>query len=304
MSLYRTSVWVCVVAVLSLLVTGMGEDASAELLNPGFESPDASGGDVPGTDNWNTFNDVYTTATFAHSGSQCLKTFGPFNPGGGSGGVQALPAAPGETWVGEIYAMNASSDPLDDVDFGVYKIEFRDASGQLAAGGLFGVDIFESNPINATMPQDVWTLLGVGTAPAPDGTAFAQAVIVKVDVDGAQGGSIFWDDATLRELVVGVSDAPAPAPQSLALQPNVPNPFNPTTRIRFDLAQPSAVNLSIYDVGGRLIVTLLRGQLNAGSHQVTWNGTMANGAPAAAGVYRYVLATPLGRSSRSMTLIK
>jgi len=97
------------------------------------------------------------------SGTQCLKTFGPFVQGGGSGGTQALPAAPGETWVGEIYALNSSTDPIDNVDFGVYKIEFRDASGQLAAGGLFGVDIFESNPINATTPQDTWTLLGVGT---------------------------------------------------------------------------------------------------------------------------------------------
>ena len=40
-------------------------------------------------------------------------------------------------------------------------------------------------------------LLGVGTAPAPETTAYARAVIVKVDVDGAQGGSIFWDDASL-----------------------------------------------------------------------------------------------------------
>ncbi len=68
---------------------------------------------------------------------------------------------------------------------------------QLAAGGIFGVDVFESNQISGATPLDVWTLLGVGTAPAPANTAYAQAVIVKVDVDGAQGGSIFWDDARL-----------------------------------------------------------------------------------------------------------
>jgi hypothetical protein len=145
-------------------------------------------------------------------------------------------------------------------------------------------------------------LLGVGTAPAPAGTAFAQAVLVKVDMDGAQGGSIFWDDARLQRLVIGVADAPlAPA---FALQPNVPNPFNPTTQIGFALAQRSAVNLSVYDVTGRLIVTLLDGQLDAGPHEVTWNGRAANGSPAAAGVYCYVLETPGGRSARSMTLVK
>ncbi len=197
-----------VAAILTLLVMGMAGTASAELLNPGFESPDASGGDVPGTSDWVTFNQVFTTAAVFHNGSQSLKTFGPFSPGGGSGAVQALPALPGETWVGEIFALNASFDPIDDVDFGVYKIEFLDVNFQLAAGGQLGIDVFESNPINGTTPQDVWTLLGVGTAPAPPATAYAQAVIVKVDIDGGQGGSIFWDDARL------FIDEPVPVEQS------------------------------------------------------------------------------------------
>ena len=192
-----TSFLGCTVAVIALLLAGTGSDALAQLQNPGFESPDASGGDVPCTDSWECFNYVYTTAAVAHSGSQSLKTFGPFSSGGGSGAVQVVPAEPGQTWVGEIYALNASFDPIDNVDFGVYKIEFLDVNFQFAAGGVFGVDVFESNPINATIPLDVWTLLGVGTAPAPAGTAYARAVIVKVDVDGGQGGSIFWDDADL-----------------------------------------------------------------------------------------------------------
>ena len=53
-------------------------------------------------------------------------------------------------------------------------------------------------------------MLGVGTAPAPVGTAFAQAVIVKVDEDGTGGGSIFWDDASLGSVQI-------PEPTSLAL---------------------------------------------------------------------------------------
>jgi hypothetical protein len=186
-----------IAAVLTVLLVGMAGSVSAQLQNPGFESPDASGGDVPGTDNWNSFNNVFTTAALSRSGSQSLKTFGPFSPGGGSGAVQALPAFPGDTWVGEIYAINSSLDPIDNVDFGVYKIEFLDINFQLAAGGIFGVDVFESNPVNASSPLDQWILLGVGTAPAPANTAYAQAVLVKVDVDGTQGGSIFWDDASL-----------------------------------------------------------------------------------------------------------
>ena len=69
---------------------------------------------------------------------------------------------------------------------------------------VFGIDVFESNQINAATPFDTWTLLGVGTAPAPAGTAWARAVIVKVAVDGFNGGSIFWDDASLRLEIVRI----------------------------------------------------------------------------------------------------
>ena len=196
------------ITLAALLTAGLTAGASAQLLNPGFENPDASGGDVPGTADWDTFNDVFTTAQFARSGSQSLKVFGPFVEGGGVGAVQVVPANEGDTWVGEIYALNSSSDPIDSVDFGVYKIEFLNAAGDFAAGGVFGVDVFESNAISGATPRDEWTLLGVGTAPAPVGTAFARAVIVKVDVDGTQGGSIFWDDASL------FTDDPTPVEES------------------------------------------------------------------------------------------
>jgi hypothetical protein len=181
----------------AVLLVGMVSGASAQLQNPSFEAPSAAGGDMYGSDNWNSFGYTYTTAAVAHTGSQCLKTFGPFSQYGGSGCTQVVPAAPGQTWIGEIYALNWTADPIDNADFGVFKIEFLDASFNFAAGATFGVDVFESNPINGATARDAWTLLGVGTAPAPAGTAWARAVIVKVDMDGTQGGSIFWDDASL-----------------------------------------------------------------------------------------------------------
>jgi hypothetical protein len=198
MQMKRHGVFNRFVVGLAVVVFGTVGAASAQLLNPSFEAPDASAGDVYGTDSWASFGYTYTTAGAPpHSGSQVLKMFGPFAQYGGSGATQVLPAAPGETWVGEIWALNYSGDPIDNIDFGVFKIEFLDAAMNFAAGAVFGVDVFESNQINGTTPLDVWTLLGVGTAPAPPGTAFARAVIVKVDMDGTQGGSIFWDDARM-----------------------------------------------------------------------------------------------------------
>ena len=86
----------------------------------------------------------------------------------------------------------------------MYKIEFLNAAGIPVSGGLAGVDVFESNQITAATPYDEWTLLGVGTAPAPAGTAFVQAVLVGIqqgDGNGnALGGAIFWDDASLVRL--------------------------------------------------------------------------------------------------------
>lgn len=294
--------WVLALTVVAVLAVTPG-GAMAMLQNPSFESPDASGGDVSGTAYWGTFNQVYTTATNAHTGSQCLKTFGPFVPGGGTGATQLEYASPGQTWIGEIYALNWSADPIDNIDFGVYKIEFLNSNFQLAAGGLFGVDIFESNQINAATPQNVWTLLGVGTAPAPAGTVYVRAVIVKVDVDGAQGGSIFWDDASLSR---PAGDAPdGPPSLSFDLRPSVPNPFFQATRIDFVLNQFEDVDLGIFDLGGRRIATLVRAQLAPGSHSVEWDGTMAIGNVAApAGVYRCVMKTSAGKVSRNMTLIR
>jgi hypothetical protein len=302
MRMHRDSIVGLVAALAALLLVAVCGSASAQLTNPSFESPDASLGDVAGAAGWVTFNQVYTTATVSHVGSQCLKTYGPFFQYGGTGATQLLPALPGQTWTSQIWALNWSADPIDNVDFGVLKIDFLNSSQQLAAGGLAGVDIFESNPINAATPRDEWTLLGVGTAPAPAGTAWARIVIVKVDMDGIGGGSIFWDLAAALQPPSGVADTPASL--SFQLLPNTPNPFGPATRIGFVLGRPDAVSLAVYDVAGRLVTTLLQGRLEAGSNSVTWNGTTANGASAPAGVYRYVMRTSEGQASRSMILMK
>jgi hypothetical protein len=71
--------------------------------------------------------------------------------------------------------------------------------------------------------------------------------------------------------VTGVGDAPAPA--SFALHPNLPNPFNPVTTIRYDVPASGAdVSISIYDVTGRLIRSLVKEHRAAGELSVQWHG--------------------------------
>ena len=207
------SLAVGVVIALSLSVN----QASAQLLNSSFEAQDATVMDVPLTTNWNTFgNGVFVVnpanggnSPTAFAGVNSVKTFAFGFAGAGAGATQTVAASAGQTWVGEIYAQNFSGDPLDSVDFGVYKIEFLDAGLNFVAGGIAGIDVFESNMITGATPQDTWTLLGVGTAPAPVGTAFARAVFVGVNLDDAgTAGVVFWDKASLSAI---------PEPGSLAL---------------------------------------------------------------------------------------
>jgi hypothetical protein len=85
---------------------------------------------------------------------------------------------------------------------------------------------------------------------------------------------------------------------------NFPNPFNPSTRIEFDLPSATDFRLVIYDSRGRQIRELLTGHLAAGAHYADWDGRDDSGVGVASGTYRYVLITPASTSSRAMTLVR
>lgn len=205
--MYTRSLACSTLAVLVGLSVAL-RPASAQnvLANPGFEEPEASGGDVPDAAlGWAPFGDPYTRWVTRQappqSGLQCLKMFGPWNQWGGTGMSQTFPAAPGETWVAEIWSLNFSADPISPGNFCVIKILFLDAGGVDPPGGVWlaGVNVFEQRVADSTSPLDLWQLFGVGSAPAPDGTAFAQLLIVEVQGNNPPlGGSVFLDDAVFR----------------------------------------------------------------------------------------------------------
>ncbi len=74
-------------------------------------------------------------------------------------------------------------------------------------------------------------------------------------------------------------------PRAFALHPNYPNPFNPTTTIRYDLPEVRRVSLRIHDVTGQLVRQLVAGEQPAGRHQVEWDGRNDRGKRVASGVY-------------------
>ena len=88
------------------------------------------------------------------------------------------------------------------------------------------------------------------------------------------------------------------------LEPNYPNPFNPSTMIRFSLAESGPVTLRIYDVSGRLVRTLVENTIPQGIHEVRWDGTNLRGDAAASGVYFCRLVTAGFTNSRRIVLLR
>lgn len=96
----------------------------------------------------------------------------------------------------------------------------------------------------------------------------------------------------------------APLPQRTALHQNFPNPFNPSTTIKYDLAGTGRVTIVVYNLRGQLVRTLVDGVKGPGTHAVSWDGTNATGAPVATGVYFYRLVAGDFTQTRKMVLVK
>ncbi|MBT5057860.1 MAG: T9SS type A sorting domain-containing protein [Gemmatimonadetes bacterium] len=94
------------------------------------------------------------------------------------------------------------------------------------------------------------------------------------------------------------------SPMVAALHPNVPNPFNPHTQILFDLPRSAPVRLTIHDMLGRRVRTLLTGFRRAGTHRVDWDGRDLDGESLSSGVYFYRLVTQHTAVARSMLLLR
>jgi hypothetical protein len=85
---------------------------------------------------------------------------------------------------------------------------------------------------------------------------------------------------------------------------NFPNPFNPNTTISFSLPRESNVNLSIYNIRGQKVKTLLNAKMTDGPHSVVWHGTDACGSSVGSGIYFYRLETEGFSKTSKMVLLK
>lgn len=98
------------------------------------------------------------------------------------------------------------------------------------------------------------------------------------------------------------SDMSGAAPGTFEVSPNYPNPFNPRTKISFELGERSRAKLEIFDVRGRKVRDLFDADFSAGRHYVTWDGAGNTGEGLASGVYFYKLSVGGLSQTRKLTL--
>ncbi|UCB52257.1 MAG: T9SS type A sorting domain-containing protein, partial [Candidatus Zixiibacteriota bacterium] len=131
----------------------------------------------------------------------------------------------------------------------------------------------------------------------------------------ASTGWVVGDNGTILHTTTGGFssvgqdfDEPAGSPKSFSLSQNHPNPFNPETIIRYDLARPGRVTLKVYNLLGQEVGALADEFQGSGAHSAVWDGKGKDGKPLASGVYFYRLVVEKdavrASETRKMLLLK
>ena len=129
--------------------------------------------------------------------------------------------------------------------------------------------------------------------------------------NGGQDNDSYFDDLFLRvvkdetclEMVTIISNQSEILKQ-FTLYQNFPNPFNPVTILHYDLPENTMVNITIFDIMGRMVSELVNGQQTSGYKTITWDATNSLGETVSAGVYLYSIQTGEFRQVKKMILLK
>ncbi|MDP2983644.1 MAG: Ig-like domain-containing protein [Candidatus Latescibacter sp.] len=168
-------------------------------------------------------------------------------------------------------------------------------------------------PLELTLPFKRGLLDKMGITPSKIGMFFASASgqlqndpgITDVKVDSLAnvitGKVAHFSTIVIAPAPTGPTEVENSIPQDFQLLQNMPNPFNPTTIIAFRIPEASWVTLSIYNILGQEVKTLVNSRMNAGRYSVVWDATDSRGATVTSGVYFYLLKA--GGKSTSMKLM-
>ena len=175
-----------------------------------------------------------------------------------------------------------TASELNNAGFEIERRYDTASTGAVSASTYTTIAFVEGHGTTNTSQRYTYT---DGTVPASASTVHYR--LKQIDFDGAFAYS-------------EIASISMPAPSSLALHPNYPEPFNPTTTLAFDLTTESPVRLSLYDATGRLVEVLIDDVRPAGRTEVAF----AAPSNLTSGLYIYRLETPLETRSGTMTLLK
>lgn len=160
------------------------------------------------------------------------------------------------------------------------------------ANGNFGP------PFGGALPSaDTRALRFLGPANAASTTNLADYALTA-------GDAVFVNNAGQSFTVETVPTGFEPLTPGTPLLQNFPNPFNPSTEIAFNMAGAGHAVLRIYDASGRLVTTLVNGDVPAGRTRVAWHGRDSRGNAMATGLYFYRLETGGDVHTKKMVLLK
>jgi len=235
----------------------------------------------------------------------------------------------GETFnVSAMFYTHSADDLNQGNSYGVLFAKYFDAGW-----GMMGWDTVQFR--GAT--PDEWHALSM-TATVPEGPpAVVQVGVLHYQPTGDDHGSFYVDDFYMGDglpssngrLVfqvgnncipdhsfqrvnpvfanaggVGVESEESMIPKEFALYDNYPNPFNPTTQIAIDLPEDAYTELTVWNVMGQQVATVYSGNLNAGRHNVTFNGRDMSGSMLSSGMYIYRVKAGKYNATKKMTLMK
>ena len=204
-------------------------------------------------------------------------------------------------------------------DAGLYSIEGEAGSAFEGISARYGIPA-EGAPYEEDWPDyftpaagaEVALRYGGATGPVagvaargvvPGGTAAGTVVVLGFPFETitarADRDTLMRRAFAYLDLVTSLQELPATVPTEFALDQNFPNPFNPSTIVRYHLPTRSAVKISVFDLLGREVATILESEQAPGSHQVRWDATGCS-----SGVYLLRMQAEGWAGTRRMMLLK
>lgn len=155
-----------------------------------------------------------------------------------------------------------------------------------------------------TLPIDVFVDTNLGTTVQVVQNSEADQ-IYSLTVPGVANNVTLDRDGWILKSASGSATTAVPVtPLAARLEPNRPNPFNPATAIPFELPRAGRARLAVYDAAGRLVRTLVDGEVPAGRTDARWDGRDDRGRAVAAGTYYARLTAGDVRLVRALALVK